>query len=499
LNLSSSISYDPEDPTSEEPIFQEFAAQGQSFFQASGDAGAYTAADANGSSYYPAESTWVTPAGGTDLTTNGPGGSWQSETAWSGSGGGASPDGFGIPSWQVGLANSSNGASSTLRNLPDVASEANTDNYFCDMGSCSGGIGGTSLSAPLWAGFMALVNQQAAANGKRPAGFISPTVAAIGKSSSYTSNFHDISSGSNGHPAVAGYDLVTGWGSPNGQTLINSLAGGGSTGPTPTPTPVNCTPTAITPFLQVNGAAWQQTASVSVASGSTVNLGPQPLTGGSWSWTGPNGFTSTSRQINSIPLSSGTNTFVATYTNPNGCKSTQTFTITVTGGGCTPTTITPFLQVNGGLWQQTASASVAAGSTVNLGPQPVTGGSWNWTGPNGFTSTSRQINGIPLSSGANTFVATYTNPSGCKSAQTFTITVTGGGATPTPTPKATPTPTPGGGSTCATAWTAGVTFSVGQEVSYQGNNYTCLQAHTSQVGWEPPNVPALWKLVGSCH
>jgi hypothetical protein len=177
--------------------------------------------------------------------------------------------------------------------------------------------------------------------------------------------------------------------------------------------------TPITPYIQVNGGSWQQIASVTVASGSTVNLGPQPLTGGSWSWTGPNGYTSTSRQINSIPLSTGTNTFVATYTNAAGVKSTQTFTITVTAA---PTPIVPYIQVNGGSWQQTASASVSILSTVNLGPQPLTGGSWSWTGPHGYTSTSRQINKIPLSSGSNTYVATYTNSSGIKSTQTFTIT-----------------------------------------------------------------------------
>jgi hypothetical protein len=91
----------------------------------------------------------------------------------------------------------------------------------------------------------------------------------------------------------------------------------------------SCTPTPITPYIQVNGASWQQIASVNVNSGSGVNLGPQPVSGGSWSWTGPTGFTSTSRQINNIPLSWGTNTFVATYTNPGGCESQQTFTITV--------------------------------------------------------------------------------------------------------------------------------------------------------------------------
>jgi hypothetical protein len=94
-------------------------------------------------------------------------------------------------------------------------------------------------------------------------------------------------------------------------------------------------PTPITPYIQVNGGSWQEIASVTVSDGSTVNLGPQPLTG-SWSWTGPNGYTSTSRQINDIPLSVGVDTYVATYTNSAGAKSTKIFTITVTtkrGGG----------------------------------------------------------------------------------------------------------------------------------------------------------------------
>ena len=92
-----------------------------------------------------------------------------------------------------------------------------------------------------------------------------------------------------------------------------------------------CTPTAITPFLQVNGAAWQQIAAASVPAAATVSLGPQPVTG-TWSWTGPNGFTSAARQINAIALSTGVNVYVATYTNTANCKSTQTFTITEAGG-----------------------------------------------------------------------------------------------------------------------------------------------------------------------
>lgn len=97
--------------------------------------------------------------------------------------------------------------------------------------------------------------------------------------------------------------------------------------------------------------------------------------------------------------------------------------IVIPTSGCTSTAITPYLEVNAGAWQEAATATVAAGSTVNLGPQPTSGGSWNWAGPNGYASTSREINAIPLSSGVNTYVATYTNASGCQTTETFTITV----------------------------------------------------------------------------
>ncbi len=94
------------------------------------------------------------------------------------------------------------------------------------------------------------------------------------------------------------------------------------------------------------------------------------------------------------------------------------------GGSAIAAPITPYIQVNGGSWQNTNTVTVSAGSSVNLGPQPLTGGSWSWTGPHGYTSTSRQINNIPLNSGVNTYVATYTS-SGGVSTMTFTITVTG--------------------------------------------------------------------------
>jgi hypothetical protein len=73
-----------------------------------------------------------------------------------------------------------------------------------------------------------------------------------------------------------------------------------------------------------------QTASASVSSGATVNLAGAERSGGTWSWNGPNGFVSTSREIDAVPLPSGTNIYTLTYTNADGVASTgQTFTITV--------------------------------------------------------------------------------------------------------------------------------------------------------------------------
>jgi len=230
--LSVSYIWEPDNFSTLDPLFEEFVAQGQTLFASSGDNGAY---QASAPQYYPAEDVYVTAAGGTSLVTNGAGGSWNSETAWEYSGGGVGPFPYviSIPAWQVGVANSSNGGSTTLRNVPDVAMDSDWNNYSCESGACSGGWGGTSFSAPRWAGFMALVNQQAADQGNPTLGFIDPAIYSIGQSSNYGSDFHDIVSGTNDccsqtvwYIAVPGYDLVTGWGSPNGQALINALAGG---------------------------------------------------------------------------------------------------------------------------------------------------------------------------------------------------------------------------------------------------------------------------------
>jgi hypothetical protein len=212
---------------STEQIFQQFAAQGQSYFQASGDYDAYS-----GPVMQPADDPNVTVVGGTELSTSGPLGSWTSETVWNDDDGNGSSGGistvYPIPFWQQGISMTTNQGSTTMRNLPDVAMVA--DNVWVQVTGESGSYQGTSCATPLWAAFTALVNEQAALNGQPQLGFASPALYDIGRSSNFAACFHDITNGNNydsNSPAlfqaVAGYDLCTGWGTPTGSNLLDAL------------------------------------------------------------------------------------------------------------------------------------------------------------------------------------------------------------------------------------------------------------------------------------
>jgi kumamolisin len=224
--IGCSWGWTPADPAALDPYFEKMAAQGQSFFAASGDDSTWTK---NGDSEaWPADNAYITGVGGTDLITASAAGPWKSETAWEYSGGGFSPDKIKIPSWQqiAGVINSSNKGSTTYRNGPDVAANSNFTFYTCaDQKKClANEYGGTSFAAPMWAGFIALANQQLAANGDSPVGFMNPTIYPQNVTSLYGKDFHDIISGTSGsYKAVKGYDLVTGWGSPKA-ALITNLA-----------------------------------------------------------------------------------------------------------------------------------------------------------------------------------------------------------------------------------------------------------------------------------
>jgi subtilisin-like proprotein convertase family protein len=174
---------------------------------------------------YPAYSPNVVAVGGTTLTVSGL--DYVSETGWSGSGGGISSY-ENQPVYQQGVVTQS----TTKRTTPDVAmvADPNTgvavyDSYDYPTSPWVQ-VGGTSLSTPLWAGLIAIVDQGRA-------------LASLGSLDGRTetlpmlyqlpaSDFHDITSGNNGYAAGPGYDLVTGLGTPIANKLIYDLVSGGS-------------------------------------------------------------------------------------------------------------------------------------------------------------------------------------------------------------------------------------------------------------------------------
>ena len=138
-----------------------------------------------------------------------------------------------IPDYQKGVSMALNGGSTQWRNYPDVAMmAANPELFF--QGAATSAIG-TSLAAPLWAGFMALVNQNSQSNGAGLAGFLNTTLYDLGLTSGqptdlYKISFNDINDGVNnangfgpGFTSAKGYDLTTGWGSPT-CGLLNQLS-----------------------------------------------------------------------------------------------------------------------------------------------------------------------------------------------------------------------------------------------------------------------------------
>lgn len=239
----------PEDLTSSDTInamhqaFQQAATQGQTILDASGDLGAYDQNGVDGLSKdqqqmlvgdYPGTDPLITVAGGTTLYGNSDG-SYQSEIAWSntdhtppvGTGGGLSLN-FQRPSWQTGPG-VDNQYTNGNRQEPDVAANADADRtpyaiYSVDSHGQTGwlGAGGTSAAAPLWAAFIALINQYEG----QPVGFFNPTIYALGqKASSFQyPPFHDVTQGDNlYYPATPGWDFATGWGSMDAVNFLNDM------------------------------------------------------------------------------------------------------------------------------------------------------------------------------------------------------------------------------------------------------------------------------------
>ena len=184
----------------------------------------------------------VLSAGGTTLDASHPAGAWIGETAWGlpdgspgsafqASGGGFSQL-FRRPSYQDGVQ-----GIGSMRGVPDVAADGDPVTGIAVItSSANGGYtisghAGTSASAPLWAGIIALADQYA----QRHLGFVNPAVYQIARGPRYHQAFHDVTVGNSntaefppttitGYRAGPGWDPVTGWGSPDAQVLVPLLA-----------------------------------------------------------------------------------------------------------------------------------------------------------------------------------------------------------------------------------------------------------------------------------
>ena len=444
--LSSSWTWSPADPNTDNPYFEEFATQGQNLFQAAGDSGAWKSS----SEIFPADDVYLTTVGGTDLNTSSAAGLWSSETAWVDGGGGISPDKYAIPSWQTSAASGCSSCSKTYRNGPDVSANANFTFYVCaDQTTCTANeYGGTSFAAPMWAGYLALVNEQAVTNNGKTVGFINPTLYSIGAGSSYTADFHDITSGSNGFSATTGYDLATGWGSPNGSGLITALAGTAAPGFS-----LSASPNSVS---IVQGSSGESTITSSVTggfdspvsltasgqpSGVTIGFSPTSITGAG-----------TSTMTITVAASTVTGTYPITVTGTSGSTTeTTTVSLTVTAQptpnftiSASPTSVS-VVQGNSGTSTITTTVSSGfnsaialsatgqpTGVTVSFNPTPI-------AAPGSGTST------MTMALASTTATGTYT----------ITVTGSGGGTTHTATVSLTVTAPSTGNFTISVSPTSG--------------------------------------------
>jgi kumamolisin len=398
--ISCSWGWTPADPSTLDPYFEQMASQGQNFFAASGDSSAWSASN----EAWPADDANIVSVGGTDLTTSSAAGPWKSETAWADSGGGISPDSIPIPSWQQlsGVITSSNHGSTTLRNGPDVAANANFTFYVCaDQTTCTANdYGGTSFATPMWAGYLALANEQAASNGDT-IGYINPIIYPAALGSSYSTLFHDITSGSCGtYSGITGYDLCTGWGSPNTTGLINLLAGSSTPSFTLSDSPSSLTIT--------QGSSGTSTITVTDIGGFTgsVTLAASGL---------PSGVTA------AFSTNPTTGTSVLTLTaSSTATTGSATVTITGTSGSLTATT-TLALTVNSAATPNFAIAASPTSVTVTQGASGTSTITITSTG--GFNSaTTLSASGLPIGVTAAFSTNPVTPPANGSVTSTLTLT-----------------------------------------------------------------------------
>ena len=437
-NLAPIISYsyavcEQETSPARRSIAQQANAQGITWLAGSGDAGA-GGCEPHGSTSdmqatrglavsFPASIPEVTAVGGTEFN-DASGNYWASsntangasvlsyipEAAWNqtgtrgldGTGGGASIF-FSKPAWQIapGVPNDN------ARDLPDVSLNASThDAYLRITGGVLDGVGGTSVSTPCFAGMLALVNQYLASKGA-PSGLgnVNPNLYRLARAA--PSVFHDVTAGDNivpcaqsspncetgsfGYTAGPGYDLATGLGSVDANSLVHNW--------TTTATPTTMTLAANPASFSMNGST-QLTATVKAAGGATPSgtvdfssgttiLGTVTLKGASATLT-----------VYGAQLATGSNTVMAMYGGGgslDGSSASVNMTVSMpTKASVVVPTVTPnpiYQDANANTWTYTVKLTEMAGVATTLTDFTVGGASYEQQIASWFGSAAIPANG----------------------------------------------------------------------------------------------------------
>jgi len=353
----------------DDQIFQQAIAQGQTFSVSTGDSGADECGDGGTTPSDPASSPYVVAVGGTTLNASTT--TYTSETAWSGGGGSISkfePK----PTWQAGVL------SGNFRGVPDIAFDGDPNSGAkIIVNGASTQVGGTSLSAPLFAGAWARLLATHPSLGFA-APYLYQTLTAA--------DYHDVTSGSNGgETATVGWDLTTGFGSFK-LSLVAADIGGGSSN--------------VPPVANFSDSI----------SGLTVNFTDSSTdsdgTIASRSWNFGDGGTSTATNPSHTYSAAGTYTVSLTVTDNGGATNTKTQSVTVSSGGSSQ------LLGNTGFESGTASPwTISTGvlcSNSTCAGEVAHAGSWfTWLDGYGTTHTDTVSQTVAIPSGKTSATLSY--------------------------------------------------------------------------------------------
>ena len=407
--------------STQDAIFQSAVAQGQMFSVSSGDSGAYECgATAGKAQSYPAVSPYVMAIGGTTLSTSGA--TWSGETVWSctsasscqqsssgGAGGGPSLT-ENAPSWQTAAGVL---GTSTKRGVPDISFDASPNSgALVLVNGTQEQIGGTSLAAPLWAGFWTRI--QAAHGNTLP--FPAQTI--YQGAAANPSWFHDVTSGNQGYAAATGWDYASGYGSVQ---IANLSAGFGSTGGGG-----GTTPTAN--FSDTTSGLTATFTDSSSDVGGTIS---------SYAWNFGDSSTSTVKSPVHTYAAAGTYTVTETVTDSGGKTASKSASVTVAttgggGGGSTNVVTNGGFESSASPWTMSSGVWCSTSSSSCSGETPHAGTGFAWLDGYGSTHTDTVSQSITIPAGKTSASLTFyvhidTKETGSTAYDKLTVSVTPSG------------------------------------------------------------------------